>query len=63
MKGVIHALLLGCLIPVLGYNYLAGNKLNTRIYMGWAALETWQIYQHIRSTEKASHQSSSSTAS
>lgn len=48
LKGGIHGLLLGCVLPVLAYNAIRRNKLNSGIYFGIVILEIWHIAGHLK---------------
>jgi len=52
LKGVCHGLLLGCLLPIVAYNVMAGKKRNILVYTGLIAFEVGQIIGHIRDWRK-----------
>lgn len=50
-KAAAHGLLLGCVLPIMGYNIAAGKKrnlVNTVVYGAFIAFEIWHIVGHMR---------------
>lgn len=45
-KGGIHGVLLGCVLPVLAFNLIRRNRLNTGIYTALVGFELWHIIGH-----------------
>lgn len=46
-KAGAHGLLLGCVLPVLAYNLMRRNTMNSAIYLGLMLFEVRQILGHL----------------
>jgi hypothetical protein len=52
LKACCHALLAGCLLPILAFNIGAGNTKNIAIYGALLGFEGYQIAEHVRAAQK-----------
>ena len=56
LKGGIHGLLLGCVLPVLAFNIMRRNVTNSVIYAGVVCLELFHIAGHLRDASEIERQ-------
>lgn len=53
-KALAHGLLLGCAIPIVGYNVAAGKTVNRRnlvIYGLFIGFEVWNVVKHLQNAK------------
>lgn len=46
-KAGCHGIVLGCILPVLTFNVVRKNILNSILYTGWGIWELWHISGHL----------------
>lgn len=51
-KATAHGLVIGCTLPILGYNIAVKNTRNVNIYFIFLAFEVYNVVGHLRKAAK-----------